>query len=125
MTSVTSAHALERGNSTNSMNFRFSPLGLLIGAINISMDFPIDPNWTVGPTLSYWHFKLSSDAGFKSDYDITAFGGGARANWFKNGNFTDGLYVGPSVQYTNVKLTTTDAGGDVSGTASGLFAGCL
>lgn len=104
------------------MNFRFSPLGLIIGSVNGGLDIAVAPEWTVGPAASYWRFNLSSSDSFSEDYKITAWSVGARANWFKNGNFTDGLYVGPSLSYANVELETLDtAGAKVTGEASGLF----
>src|SRR4051812_3260621 len=67
-------------------NFRFSPVGLIIGSIAAEMDVAVTPQWTVGPALMYWHLSLSSGSLFSSSFDITAYGIGARANWFKNGN---------------------------------------
>src|SRR5579871_4675339 len=84
------------GNDT--YNFRFSPIGLLAGEASVNFDIRIDPNWTLGPEITYWHYKVSADSSiFSEDYEITATGIGARANWFKNGAYTDGLYVGPSL----------------------------
>lgn len=108
-------------------NFRFSPIGLIVGSINIGLDIVVAPDWTVGPAVQYWRYKISSDDTiFSSDYEITAYSFGGRANWFKNGNFTDGLYVGPSLSYASVKLTTKDSLGDtVTGSASVMLASCL
>ncbi len=108
-------------------NFRFSPLGLIVGSININLDIVVAPDWTVGPVINYWRYSSSSDRTvFSKDFETTAYGFGARANWFKNGNFTDGLYVGPGLSYANVKVTTTDSTGDsVTGSASVMLASCL
>src|SRR5262249_20509216 len=114
--------------SGDAMNFRFSPIGLIIGAINVGMDFQVNENWTVGPELTYWRFAVSStkNATFNEDFEITAFGGGTRANWFRNGVFTDGLYVGPHLDYASVKVTGRDVyGADVEASWSGVIAGCL
>ena len=111
--------------SDHQYNFRFGAISLLAGAINVNMDFAIAPEWTVGPELMYWHYKIDPDPIFTSKYDVTTSSLGIRANWFKNGNYTDGLYLGPSLRYVNIKLTTADSIGEVSGTASGLFAECL
>jgi hypothetical protein len=107
------------------MNFRFSPLGLLIGGISVDLDFKVAPDWTIGPALSYYHLRLTSTGDFESDFDVTGYAVGARANWFHNGTFTDGLYVGPSVGYATFKVTSSDSAGDASATASGARAGCL
>ncbi|WP_413289766.1 hypothetical protein [Bdellovibrio sp. HCB337] len=111
---------------TADYNFRFSPIGLLVGSIGVDLSKAITPEWTVGPELNYWKFSLSStDAAYTSDYDISSSKIGVRANWYKNGVYTDGLYVGPSISYASAKVTTTDALGEVTGEASGLFLGCL
>lgn len=110
-------------DSGDQMNFRFSPIGLIVGAVNVSLDFAVAPEWTIGPTGSYWHRSLSSDSAyFSEDYKVTSYGVGARANWFMNGVYTDGLYVGPSIIYASTNLTTNDGTGEVTGSASGLFA---
>jgi hypothetical protein len=107
-------------------NFRFSPVGLIVGSINVNMDFKISDEWTIGPQLEYWHFTLGSDdVLLTSDYNITAIGGGIRANWFPNGVYTSGLYVGPSVSYTSVKLTTSDKYGSVTGSVGAPLVSCL
>jgi hypothetical protein len=96
---------------------------LIIGSVNAGLDFVVHPNWTVGPEGSYWHTHVGSSWG--SDWDVKAYGIGARGNWFKNGVFTNGLYVGPSLSYASVKVTNSDSFGSYSGTASGLFASGL
>lgn len=107
------AHAGADDNS----NFRFGPILLIVGLVDVSMDFAVAPNWTVGPTLKYWHFNLSSDASLSTDYTIDAIAGGVRANWFNNGIYTDGLYVGPSVSLTSIKIKSSDSTG--TSTSSG------
>lgn len=114
--------AHSEGASSNTMNLRFSPLGLVVGAIGIQLDFKIHSEWTLGPALSYWHVKLDSDpALFTSQYDVTASTFGARANWFKNGVYTDGLYVGPALEYASVKVKTNDSISTVSATGTALM----
>ena len=68
---------------------------------------------------------MDSNSSFTSNYDISAYAFGARANWFKNGNYSDGLYVGPSLRYVNAQLSTTDVLGTTTGSASAIFVGCL
>jgi Protein of unknown function (DUF3575) len=106
-------------------DFRFRPIGLLVGAIGLDYDIALSENWTLGPEIQYWHLRSNEASDFTSKYDIIAWGIGARANWFANGKFTDGLYVGPSLGYANFKVTTTDSNGDVSGSSSAMLAGCL
>ena len=112
--------------SNDQFNARFSPLGLIIGGLYANFDVKIAPQWTVGPDLGYFRFSMKSDANyFLTDYKVTAYSLGARANWFVNGAFNTGLYVGPTLRYMNVKVTTTDGGGDVSGETGGAFIACV
>ncbi len=115
--------ATVKGSDT--VNFRFSPLGLIIGEVDANLDFKVNSNWTLGPELGYWHTKLSSSGLFTSNFDVTALAFGARANWFANGVYKDGLYVGPNLSYASVTLTTSDATGTITGTDGGLYAGGL
>jgi hypothetical protein len=112
-----SSHAAEppaSGSSSDMYDFRFMPVGLIIGAVSTELDIKIADDWTLGPQLSYWHHNFSADSGFTSSFDVTAWGAGVRANWFKNGAFNSGLYVGPSLGYANIKVTTSDSGGSRS-----------
>lgn len=120
------AASASHAEHSDDMNFRFNPLGLVIGAIGVNFDIAVTDDWTVGPEGLYWHLKFDNNSSF-NDFEISAFSVGARANWFKNGVFTDGLYVGPSVKYFSIKATSTDATTylDREGTASALAAVCL
>lgn len=122
LTSCTSAWA----SHSNDFNFRFSPLGLIVGSIHTALDYKVTPSWTVGPEISYWHLSVGSSTGYSSSFDVKSFGVGVRGNWFYNGVYTDGFYVGPSLKYasTSLSVTRTD-GSDVSAKASGMFAGAL
>jgi len=108
-------------------NFRFQPVHLLIGAFALNLDYAIAPDWTIGPALTYWRFNLSSDGAFYTEkYEITYFSIGARATWFKNGVYTDGLYVGPNVGYVSAKLKTRNLlDEEVTGSVSVPMVGCL
>jgi hypothetical protein len=111
--------------SEDKYDFRFSPIGLVVGAIDVNLDIAIDPNWTLGPQIGFLHHKFRSDPSFTTDYDVKAFMLGARANWFRNGNYTDGLYVGPSLSFAGVKVETSDSNGPESASVSALLASCL
>jgi hypothetical protein len=115
------AHA----DGSDQYNFRFSPVTLLIGLVGVDLDIKVSDQWTVGPELAYWHFSLSETGDFTQSVDITAFAVGARANWFLNGTYTDGLYIGPSLKYVSVKATTANDVESLSGTASVLQASVL
>ncbi len=115
------------GSSPKSMNLRVSPILLLIGMIELNLDVAMNDQWTVGPELNFWRFTVnSSNSSFDDEFSLSAFALGVRANWYQNGVFSEGLYVGPYAKYVNVKVETEDsAGNDISGQASGLGLGCL
>lgn len=98
----------------DSMNLRFSPVGLLIGYLNVDFDFKLNDNWTLGPTVSYWSVSTSATGGFTQDIKLTATAFGARANWHKNGVFTDGLYVSPIVQIISASASSGSTTASVS-----------
>ena len=106
------------------MNFRFNPVGLLIGAVNVNFDIAVAEQWTLGPELVYWNFD-SDSVGLSSGFDVTAFGLGARANWYKNGVHETGLYVGPSVNFVKVTADYSEPGYSSTGEASGIYAGAV
>jgi hypothetical protein len=103
-------------------DFRVNPVGLISGGIDANLDFKLTENLTVGPQGIYLHAQLSPSGIYTSNYDITAYGFGARANWFFDGAFKDGWYFGPSFEYLKVTLKTTDAVGPATGSASGMLA---
>jgi hypothetical protein len=113
-------------DSSNTMNFRFGALGLLVGVLSVDLDFKMDQEWTLGPSLELVNMKVDRSAGYNDDFKVKGSNVGLRANWFKNGVFTDGLYVGPSLNYTSIKVTTTDASNqEISASGSVLIARCL
>lgn len=95
----------------HAFNLRFNPLRFFGGG-HVIADFALTPDWTIGPALSYLRFSVSKNAGFTSDFAVTGYTAGVRANWFQEGVFNSGLYVGPSLQYSNVKVSSTDSSGD-------------
>jgi hypothetical protein len=111
--------------SPNIFDFRVNPVGLISGGVDVNLDFRVAPDWTVGIQGLYLRLNLNPTGIFTSDYDISAYGFGARANWFSNGTFTDGFYFGPSFEYLSLTLKTADASGSAIGKASGLMASCL
>jgi len=107
-------------------NFRFSPIGLIVGSVDANLDIKIDPNWTIGPQLGFWHHRFGSDYGFTSDFTVDAFEVGARANWFLNGAYVNSFFIGPALNYAHVKVTTTDSNHTpVSASISTVVASCL
>jgi outer membrane autotransporter protein len=114
-------------DNSNTMNFRFGALGLLVGILDVNLDFKMNDEWTVGPTLALVNVSVDSPAGFNDDkIKIKGTYIGARANWFKNGVYTDGLYVGPSLNYQTLEATTTgSANQEITAKGSALIASCL
>lgn len=111
--------------SDDQYDFRFNPLGILVGAIEADFNIAVDSNWTLGPQLGLLHHKYPSSGSYTTPYDTKAFAAGIRANYFRNGNFTDGLYVGPSLKWAGVKIETNDNNGPVTGSAALTIASCV
>lgn len=116
--------AAKRITTLKSFDFRVNPL-IVLGAVNGNLDVRLNENLTVGLQGAYLQAKLNSTGIFNSDLNITAYGIGARANWFFSGAFQDGFYLGPSLEYLSVSIKTSTAAGPASGTASGQLASCL
>lgn len=116
-----------RADGRDQWNARLGALGLLIGAFDVKLDYAANNQWTVGPELFSWKFKMSAESGTtQADADLSAFGLGVRANWFKNGTYQDGLYLGPSFNYFSFNATATDSlGASAEGSANGWVAACV
>ncbi|MBC7371022.1 MAG: hypothetical protein H7326_05615 [Bdellovibrionaceae bacterium] len=129
---ATTANAADIGsgplteNSPADYNIRFHPIPLLVGAASINMDFKIGSNWTVGPELTYWNISVTNTGNNAGKIDVNYSSAGLRANWFKNGTYTDGFYVGPFARYGSTKINTVGSStvtGDASGTSVGSLFG--
>lgn len=123
--SVAFAEEVSTAGNADNFNIRFGPISLLVGVVNAGLDFVVHENFTVGPEFAYLHRSLSSSGSFSSDYDVKAYAVGARAIWYANGVFTDGLYITPKLHYASAKLSTTDSVGTVEGEASTMMASGL
>lgn len=103
-----------------SYNVRFSPLGFLIGYLNVDFDFKVSDSWTVGPTISYWSFDFDSsyyrDGKIKTS--LTHFG--VRGTFAPKGAFKNGVYFSPVFQYRTAKAEgyVSSTGERVTATAS-------
>lgn len=111
--------------SDDKYDVRFNALGFAFGAFVADLNIAIDSNWTLGPQLGVLHYRIGRDAGFTDDYDVKAYTLGLRANWFHNGNFTDGLYVGPSAKWASAKVTTSDSTGPITQSSSATLLSCV
>lgn len=107
--------------SGTQMNLRVSPLGLLAGALGAGLDIPITSEWTVGPEFSYVNYSVKRTGSLTKDISISGYGLGGRANWYRNGVHTDGLYLSPSLNYVNIRASSADAQGSISAEGNGLF----
>ena len=96
-----------RADNGDLLNFRFRPLGLFVGRFTLDLDVAVGSAWTIGPEISYKHEKSSSNSAQFSDYDKTESSIGVRANWFKNGTYTSGLYLGPSLSVSHARIKTS------------------
>lgn len=106
-------------------NFRFNPMVVLMGGLTLATDFKIADQWTVGPELSATSFKLTSTSGPSEDTAIQTYSVGVRSNWFRNGVFHDGFYVGPFVTFASAKARLEDTNGSVSKNKSSFFGGAV
>lgn len=95
----------------DSFDFRFSPLGLLIGGIDVSLDVAVSPQWTLGPELSYTHLAVG---GSSSDFSLKGYSAGVRGNWFHNGVFKSGLYLAPAIHIRDIAVAYTATDGTTS-----------
>ena len=102
--------------SGDSWNFRFSPIGALLGMVNVEFDYKLSDNWTLGPTLTYWNFSLSG-------FSIKASSYGAQSRYFFNGVFNDGAYLGLQAATMSIKATITSLGVEYSGESNGAVIG--
>jgi len=109
-------------NPDDSMNFRFSPLGALIGIYSTQLDINSGDQWTVGPSASYWKMTVDKKDNLVEDIKVEAWAIGVRANWYKNGVYSDGLYVAPSLHYFDADARSRDVLGEVKGSGTGFTA---
>ena len=103
-----SAHAEDEtpsNASTQKVNLSVEPIFLIVGDIQISADFKIADNWTLGPTLRYWHpIVASADTRFTDNISLTTYGVGVRGTWSPTGIFTDGWYMSPAAEFRACRL---------------------
>ncbi len=116
---------LTHATTEDTSNFRFNPMAILIGGLTLITDFKIADQWTIGPELSATSFKLTSTSGPSEDTSVQTYSIGARGNWFRNGVFNDGFYVGPFVTFASAKARLDDTNGSVAKYKSAFFGGAV
>lgn len=106
--------------NADELNFRFAPLSLLIGWLNVDLDVRISENWTVGPTIGVWRINVPDSYFVGEKYLLKRNSFGVRANWSHNGAFKTGFYLSPIVQFVRAEASGVSAssGNSISATAS-------
>lgn len=94
-----SEKSLATRGSGNNMNFRFSPLGLLVGILNGDLQFKMSNQWTMGPSALVWNLKVP-------DITLNATGAALSGMYYFDEVFEDSWYVSPAVGY--ISLTTKE-----------------
>jgi hypothetical protein len=107
--------------NSDTYNFKFSPLSLLVGGLNGGVDIRLNSDWTIGAEANYLSLNVGRSGSLTKDISVKSFGFGARANWFKNGVYTDGLYASPAISYQNASASSADSTGTITAEANGLF----
>lgn len=102
LVSMSSAPALA---ADGNWNFRFNPLTVLIGGLDLALDYKVNENITVGPTLTYINLK-------SSNIDVKGSGFGVKANYFFDGVFRDGFYADAGVGTTSLDANAKYSSGD-------------
>jgi hypothetical protein len=109
----------------DTFNFRFSPLSVLLNGAALGLDIAITDQWTIGPALEWANFDFGQTGILTEDIEIKVFGIAARANWFANGTYTDGFYIGPYLQYVKAEAESSDGISSVEGKVNAIYAGSL
>lgn len=96
-------------DSGDFVNLRFAALGLLIGYVNLDLEFKVSDQWSVGPTVSFWRYKGESSLFTNNEYTGQRRAFGVRSTWSKNGAYRTGFYISPMLQIVDAKITGTGA----------------
>lgn len=114
LASAASAHA-------DQFNFRFSPLGLLVGTANLALDYKLSDQWSVGPQITYTDLKVGT-FGSLSDFSIRGTGFAVEGVYSFSASFQDGWYANASIGSNNVELKARNrsTGETLSANGSGM-----
>jgi len=107
----------QEGGSSKDWNIRLGVFTTIIGGISLDLDYKVSPEWTVGVTGGIFDTDIDSDK-YEDDINVKGSNFGVRANWFYNGVYTDGFYIGPALTYITRDVEVKDDFGDKI-TASG------
>ncbi len=97
-------------------NLRVGVIESLAGVVDVTFDFKFGNAWTFGPNLGYANKEIDT-------YDVKYISPGLRANYYFNGKaLTQGWYLGPSVNYIDVEVSSEDdVNGELTGSATGYY----
>jgi hypothetical protein len=97
-------------------NLRFNPIVLLVGVINAELDYKLNDQVTVGPSLAFYSFKTSG----------VSVGGtnlGIQSRYFFKNFSDDSWYVTGRGLYSTAEATISSLGIDYKGKYAGLLLG--
>jgi hypothetical protein len=97
-------------------NVRVGVIDSLAGVVDVTFDFKIGNAWTFGPQLGYANKDIDT-------FDVKILSPGLRANYYFNGKaLTQGWFLGPSVNYIDLEVSTEDdVYGKLTGNATGFY----
>lgn len=108
-----------RADESHNLNFRFSPILLLVGAIHGVVDYKVTNNVVVGGEIMTWNLSFS-------DYTFKASGFGASAKYYFDQAYVDGWYAGGRFVSSSFEATAKDSlGNKESASASGTSFGAI
>lgn len=104
------------GVAHSETNVRVNPLAMLLGMIDMGLDFQMGNSWVLGPTGSF--IFLSAGTTKITGYDL-----GARATFYTNNVFTDSWFISPSIRYGSIQVKSDTASSDLTGFGGALTFG--
>jgi len=88
-------------------NFRVSPAGLLLGAVNLELDIAIDRRLSIGPMYTYWDFEANND------FKALSQAYGVRMDWHQNRFNREGMLYGVYYKHWTVDAEYLDDNDDL------------
>lgn len=112
MTSVATANAQDKNmpksmataEKNQSINIRFSPIGLLVGMVAVKGDYLITDNIAIGGSVVYWNWSL-----FDNTLKVTGFG--LHGTYYFNPRFQDSWYLTGGLGSSSIDATLSPTNG--------------
>lgn len=101
----------------NSYGIRVSPITLLVGAVDVSVDISLG-NWVVSPEATLWNLDLGT-----SSTKLNAYG--ASLSYHFSGALVDSWYLGANAKMIGVEISNSTETGKLDTTYVGARAGYL